>query len=520
MDLLKRNIHMDRTRCEAVNQITLEDDRNIPDSKPDVSGINLEKASVIVDEIKPGNDVVTVTGRLHFCILYHTQETGCGLVLLEGDIPFEEKLMMKGVTPSDQVKANGEVEDFSVSVINSRKLGLRSLITLSAFVEELYDEEVPIGVHMEEDRSVACEYRKCPTQVAQIVIFKNDVFRVREEMTLPSNLPNINQILWSDIEASDVEFKLLDESLQIRGDVRIFILYEGEGEEHSVRFYETVLPFEGNLECHGCREGMLPNIQFQMGQPEIGVKPDLDGEERCIALEMSLDISIRIYDEEQVDIVTDMYGVAKKIETTTQPGKLCRVKSCVTGKTKISDHVRIPGGGAPILQILHSQGEICQEQTEVVEEGILVKGGICIRVLYITGDDEHPYASVTAQLPYRYVLEVPDMQPQDIGKVKACMEQLQVTMLDGEEMDVKAVLLFSTVVFEQKEQELIRQIQVTELDADTYRELPGMVIYLVREEDNLWSIGRKYYIPVQRIKILNQLTSDEIRPGQKLLLVK
>lgn len=520
MDLLKRNIHMDRMRCEAVTQITLEDDRNIPDSKPDVSGISLEKASVVVDEVKPGNDVVVLSGKLHFCILYHTPEAGCGLVLLEGDLPFEEKLMMKGVTLSDSVKALGEVEDFAVSVINSRKLGLRSLITLSACVEELYDEEVPIGVHMEDEKAVVCEYRKCPTQIAQIAIFKNDVYRIREEVTLPSNLPNISQILWSDIETADVEFKLLDEMLQIKGDVHIFLLYEGEGEEHPVQFYESVVPFAGNLECHGCREGMLPNIQFQMGQPEIVVKPDLDGEERCISLELALDIAIRIYEEEQVDIVTDMYGVTRKIETSTQLARLCRVKACMTGKTKVTDHIRIPGGGAPILQVLHSQGEICQGQTEVVEEGILLKGGICIKVLYITGDDEHPYASVTAQLPYRYVLEIPNMQPQDIGKVRACMEQLQVTMLDGEEMDVKAILEFATVVFEQKEQKLIRQLQVTDLDSDTYRELPGMAIYMVREGDNLWSIGRKYYMPVQKIKDLNQLTTDEINPGQKLLLVK
>ncbi|MBR2401634.1 MAG: LysM peptidoglycan-binding domain-containing protein, partial [Lachnospiraceae bacterium] len=38
--------------------------------------------------------------------------------------------------------------------------------------------------------------------------------------------------------------------------------------------------------------------------------------------------------------------------------------------------------------------------------------------------------------------------------------------------------------------------------------------------DTLWQIGKKYYVPVERIKELNGLTTDEIMPGDKLLIVK
>ena len=54
-------------------------------------------------------------------------------------------------------------------------------------VEELYDEEAPIAIHGEEK----LEYRRMPLNVAQIAICKNDIFRLKEEVTLPSNYPNI-----------------------------------------------------------------------------------------------------------------------------------------------------------------------------------------------------------------------------------------------------------------------------------------------------------------------------------------
>lgn len=516
MDLLKKNIHMDRIRTEAVTQITLEDDKNIPDNKPDVSSISLEKAEVVIEEIKPGTDMVSLRGRLHYDILYHTMEEGGSLVPFAGDIYFDERMNLKGATPMDTVTAEGEVEDFSVGLINSRKLNIQSLVTLHAAVEELYDEEAPIGIHGEE----LLEYRKTPLQLAQIVICKNDIFRIRDEVNLPSNYPNVFQILWHTIHLGDVEFKVQEEKIILQGDVHFFVLYEGEGENHPVRSFETTLPFSGILECHGCKEGMLPDIRYSLGQQELTVRPDLDGEERCIGLELAVDIAIRIYEEEQTEILSDVYGVTREVSTDMHKADLCRVLACVTGKTKVTDHIRIEKGNAGILQLLHSEAKVCQERQETVENGILLQGSLQVKVLYITGDDENPYACAQALIPYQYTLDVPGITSRDMGKIHAEAEQLQVTMLDGEEMDVKAVLCFSTVVFQNVPIDLIRQINVRELDSTVIGSLPGMVIYVVKSGDNLWNIGKKYYVPVDRLRELNGLTSDELQPGQKLLIVK
>ena len=93
-------------------------------------------------------------------------------------------------------------------------------------------------------------------------------------------------------------------------------------------------------------------------------------------------------------------------------------------------------------------------------------------------------------------------------------------MLDGEEMDVKAVLCFSTMVFQSMPMEFISEINVAELDSGKMSSLPGMVVYMVKPGDNLWNIGKKYYVPVDNLRRLNGLESDELKTGQKLLIVK
>ena len=42
MNLLRKNIHMDVLKSQAVSQITLEDDVNLSDSRPDMESSILE----------------------------------------------------------------------------------------------------------------------------------------------------------------------------------------------------------------------------------------------------------------------------------------------------------------------------------------------------------------------------------------------------------------------------------------------------------------------------------------------
>lgn len=141
-------------------------------------------------------------------------------------------------------------------------------------------------------------------------------------------------------------------------------------------------------------------------------------------------------------------------------------------------------------------------------------------MLYISGDDRKPYDVLKTQLPFQYEMELPGAGPEDNAEVQAALEQLQITILDGEELDVRAVLVFRVTAFRQKEHYLVGAVKTAPLDVKKLGSLPGMVVYVVKPGDSLWSIGKRYYVSVDRLRKLNNLTSDVLQPGQKLLIVK
>lgn len=514
MELVKKNVHMDFTKASASTQFVLEDDINLSDTKPDMDSVCLEKGQVVVEEVKAYEDAVVVRGRLQFAILYHSDEENRSLAVMEGKLPFEEKVQLPGVDGGDSVKAEGFIEDLSVSLINSRKISVQSVVNLKVTAEDIYDAQVPIGLH----DAKGLEFRREPMEVAQIAISKNDVFRIREEVTLPGNYPNLFQILWSSLNLNDVEIRPHMGKLSLQGDLQMLLIYESD--EGEIRCLESTIPFSGNPECQGCTEEMIADVKCKIAQQDLHIRPDMDGEERIIALDALLDLNMKMYEESKVEVISDVYGVSTEVETKEIPTRLRTLLAKNIGKQKLSQHLRIGKQNSNILQLLHSEGSAGLDSVEIGDGTVQMAGTVSLQILYISGDERKMYDVVKAQIPYKYEMEIPGMKPGDLVDAQVALEQVQVIILDGEELDVKAVLVFHVTAFRQEEHRFVSEIKAEPLDSKVLAGLPGIVVYMVKPGDNLWSIGKRYHVSVERLKKMNDLTGDLIVPGQKLIIVK
>ena len=335
MELVKKKIHMDRISSRAGTQVVLEEDVNISDNKPDASYLLNSKGEIIMEEIRAGENVVNLRGRLVVSILYLTAMEGTG-ASMEAVIPFEERVNMEGVSNGDIILTDWTIEDLTVGLINSRKLSAQAVVSSGAdtAVDIYHDEPV--------------EYRKRVYPVVQLVLQKKDIFRLKEEMELSGNLPNVFQTIWHHITFDHVEFKALEEKLSIQGEMKAFFLYEGEGDNDRTLWYENTVPFSGIIECHGCRENMIPDIRYSLGQCNVEVRQDFDGEERVFCVEPVLDLDIHLYEEENMEVLSDIYGVDKEIEALTTEVQLKSLLLSGSGKCKIAEHAKIQNPEMPM----------------------------------------------------------------------------------------------------------------------------------------------------------------------------
>ena len=70
MEISKKSIHMNFERGRAQQIVTVDDDFNVPDNKPDIVKKIKETADVIVEKVRPMEERTAIGGKIRYRLLY------------------------------------------------------------------------------------------------------------------------------------------------------------------------------------------------------------------------------------------------------------------------------------------------------------------------------------------------------------------------------------------------------------------------------------------------------------------
>lgn len=516
MELVKKNIHMNKCKCKSTLQLTLDDDFNVPDVKPDIERIIKEQGTVKITDVKAMNGKLLVKGVLSFNLIYLCTEDARPVYNISGEIPFDEVVNMDSTCADDGASVLWELEDLKAGVINSRKVSVNAIIRLNVSVDEIYDEETAISVEGPEE----VQYINKKIDITGIAINKKDIFRIKDEVTLPGHKPDIAEILYYETDIRNVEVRLLADKFNIKGELPIFLLYACNNEDSPIEYYETEVPFSGTMDCAGCSEDMIEDVTFKMVSSSLNLKTDNDGENRELDLECILDMSIKVYEMEQPEILSDVYCTFKELTPVVEEVQYENLIIKNNSKFRFAERMRMSDKEPKLLQICHANGTVKVDEITVIENGLLVEGIVDINILYVCADDMRPFNCFRGAIPFSQTVEVKGINRTCEYDVRACLDSLSVMMLDSDEIEVKAGISLNAIVFDKLIQPIIKEIDVSDLDLDKLQAMPGIIGYIVKPKDTLWKIAKMFYTTVDTIKSINGLEDENIHPGDKLLIMK
>lgn len=97
---------------------------------------------------------------------------------------------------------------------------------------------------------------------------------------------------------------------------------------------------------------------------------------------------------------------------------------------------------------------------------------------------------------------------------------MTTVMTDSTQVEVKAVINLNCIVFEQQQIEKMTEVQEEPLDLVALQEKPGIIGYIAGEQDRLWDIAKENYTTISDIMTANQMSSEQIKAGDKILIIK
>lgn len=521
MELSTIKLHSMRQIGKAESQITLDDDYNVPDYRPDIVKIIREWGELKLDEVKPVVGAVWIKGKLIFKVLYRSDQESGKISCLKGELPFQEKLNMEGLSEYDPVRVNAEIEDLTIGVIHSRKLNARAVVVLHAASEIPAIQEITDGI---EDRSDGCMQRQKNVQVSQLLFAKHDICRQKNEIVLPSSKPNIREILWKSIELRNVGSRIDSDGIHMNGEVLLSVLYQEEEEPDRIQWYETTIPLdcgtEFELENAVSGQDIFYKIQIEDIGRELEAKPDYDGEDRMLLLELQLHLYVRIWQETGIQLLEDVYSLRQSLVPTRDIVHMERLLMKNDAVCKLVEQMELAENQEKILQICSCDGTAHIDRTEARKDGVFVEGTLTVQLLYITTDDQMPVGAVEKIYPFELLIEMPQTEGPVRIEQECSIVQLSASMIDQEHAEIKAAIGVNLLAFVMEEMDHITEVKEEALDMEMLQQLPGLVGYIVKKGDTLWNIAKEHHTTVEAIMRTNQKKDDSLQIGEKLLIVK
>lgn len=280
------------------------------------------------------------------------------------------------------------------------------------------------------------------------------------------------------------------------------------------------MPFNNEAECTGCLEELIPHIEVSLIHQGMEVKPDPDGEERILQVDAVLELNMKMYKEEEHELLLDAYSPVKECVLHRKNEMLESLLVRNFSKCRLTDRIEVKENQGKVLQLCHSSGKVKVDKTRITDKGIVAEGIVALKILYIIGNDEMPFYSMDAMLPFTHLVEAKDIGQDCTYFLQADLEQLSTAMADGAEIEVKAAVGLNVLVFRQWEEQIVESVEEQPLDRKKIESMPGITVYIVKNGDTLWDIARKFYTTVDEICNVNSLAEKEVKAGQPLILVK
>lgn len=508
MEINRKSIHMNRIKGTEEILIPLDAEYILPESHPPIKGKIKEQGNVVIEKVRAMDNKVCVSGCLKYELLYRCESE---YDAVSEKLYFEEMIAMEGVTTQDIIKCVAVTEDLTIQVVHSGKISIKALIKLNVQANALSEKDVISSINTEQ---VQCKDRS--VDITRLLASRKDIHRIKESIGIPKGMDTPAKVIWYELMPEGIDYRMRGNELELKGELVFFCVYSGSA-DGKIHTWSERIPFTEKQEMNSVGEDCYLDVNINTQEKNIILKADDNGEMRLLDLELILDMDVKAYGDESYLILEDAYSPNRNLQLKKE--KILCENIALKNNMQCRIEERKAFNDRDAIGILNSMGTVHIEEVIKDSQGVIMEGGITVDIMYQKASEEDLMGFIRYKIPFSQRIDgIKDASDKKI----ACKSQsikLETVLMNGEIL-IKALLAIDILVTETNEAECVCQIVDGEPDYKRIRELPGITGYIAGEGDSLWDIAKRYGTTVSKIMETNNLSSEEIRAGMKLLVVK
>ena len=515
-ELVREKIFLDQSVGKETTQVLLEGDIIVPDVKPDMSLLLQTEPKVIIERVEVSSDRVNFIGQLSISVLYIAKTPEKPVHTMTLTAPLDDFINMDGVSKDHWVTAKADLLNIDYKMLNDRKLNYRAIVNITVSAERSDVHEMVVHIHDVSENQLL----KKQLQVNRTVENKSDRFTVKDQVSLPSNKPNIREVLQSSCAIVNKDVRINAGKVSLTGELLLTTLYRGDNEEKIIEFVEHEIPFDSHIDVNDALEDMFADFDLQVLDEYVQVSADSDGEDRQLDIEITIGCTVKIYASEELQILEDAYLINKTLNFAKAKLKYPRLVCRNRNQAPVKEVVQLAAGSPDMLQIFRVKGTPRLDEVKIADDKAIVEGAIDTDILYVAESDDTPLYSFKTVIPYRQVIEIKGASSEMHVNVDVSIDHSSFNLLSGAETEIRFQISFNAQVVEEQEVHVINHIDFEDMDMGLLDSMASMTVYIVQPGDTLWTIAKRYNTPIDELMTINELDGHLIYPGQKLLILK
>lgn len=506
MELIKeKESYIEKILCER-DRLSVEEDIIVPDIKPDILKVLQVDARAYITDRGLLSGGMYAKGKLYVNILYipdgDEEEIGC----IKAIFDFRSKIDIPTVSQDMKLMVCCDVTRADFTAINSRKLSIRATILVNYDVFDEKNIEIPC---FGDETDFECIHESVNTE--RISVVEECEFSVRDSIEVPSGKKSISEILKTDVKVCDKEIKVLQSKLILKGNFSLCVLYLTD--DKKTDYFDAEIPFTEVFDVNDLNENDSYTLNLSAGEINLELSQDNDGDLRVLNAEGIIKASLQAYRCSEMKLIGDCYCPGKKTKITANEITISKFIANKSTQNTIKEIITPDEKLPKIVRIYNTITEPEITKSYTTDAGIVTEGKIKIYFLYITDSAKCPIYSFKKEIPFNYNYEC-DGATQGLQ----CRTVVEVsgenyTLNPAGDIEFKCVLKQEITVTENKRISIIEEIETGDRE-----QCSDIIIYFVKKDDTLWKIAKNYSVKVDDLIQLNQLESDNIKAGQKIII--
>lgn len=421
---------------------------------------------------------------------------------LTTSLDFSESIQIANCKEGMNCKLNTKLKSIEAKVINGRKVGIKAAIEIEINIYSNEEVEIVNNVQNAEDIQILKEDLKVNSLVGMgdTKIYAKDTVNI-------DNVDNLAEILKADVAIGEKDVKISYNKILTKSEASIKIMYLTE--DNRINNITAKIPVVGFIDIPNVTEENMCDVDYEI--KNIVLKPN-SAEEHSIYIELEISAAATVYEEKEINLIQDLYSPSENLTFNKKRITTITNKKTIRETKQVREKVNIEG--IENRSIIDVDVVPMIEKENQLNNKINYEGELELR--FILSNSDLQVDNRVVKIPFNYTVEEQCGDDNINRNMEMEITNQDFIVQEGGVVNSNIDITMNLNSYRSANMNIIDEIQTDgEREAEDY----SILMYIVKKDDTLWKIAKRFGSTVEDIARINGIEDEnKIYPDQKLFI--